>query len=156
MPELAEVLAPEQVRLTVRASSKRQLLAEIADAAAAATKLDARTILEALHERERLGPTGVGAGVALPHARLPGLDRLVALFWRLAQPVAFEALDEAPVDLVFVLLVPPDAETAHLKLLAKIARRLRQPATRNRLREVTETDEAWRTLTAPGDHSEAA
>lgn len=156
MPELVDVLAAEGIRLHVRVSSKRQLLAEIAGAASDATRIDQRTVLAALHERERLGSTGVGEGVALPHARLPGLDRLVALFWQLEVPIAFEAIDDEPVDLVFVLLVPQGAETTHLKTLAKIARRLRESAVRERLRTADDRTEAWRTLTHAGDRSQAA
>jgi PTS system nitrogen regulatory IIA component len=156
MPALVDVLSPEEVRLGARVSSKRQLLSEIAQAAAAATQLDARTVLMALNEREQLGSTGVGQGVALPHARLAGLDGLHALFWLLHDPIDFEALDDAPVDIVFVLLVPDGAETLHLKTLAKVARRLRDPAIRRELRACDEPAAAWRILTKEDDRSAAA
>ncbi len=156
MPALVDVLSPEEVRLGVRVSSKRQLLSEIAQAAAAATRLDAPEVLAALKEREQLGSTGVGRGVALPHARLAGLVDLHALFWVLHDPIAFDALDDAPVDLVFVLLVPAGAETLHLKTLAKVARRLRDEAVRRRLRESDDKAAAWRILTGDDDRFAAA
>ena len=146
MPELVEVLAPEDVRLRVPVTSKRQLIGEIAATAARAFALDQATVLAALTERERLGSTGVGHGVALPHARLGGMERLAGMFWRLEQPVDFEAIDDAPVDLVFVLLVPNDADTIHLKTLAKIARRLREAEVRERVRGQHDPKQVWRTL----------
>jgi PTS system nitrogen regulatory IIA component len=148
MPELVDVLAPADVRLRVDVTSKRHLIGEIATTAARAFALDQPSVVAALTERERLGSTGVGHGVALPHARLPGIERLAGLFWRLADPVDFDAIDDEPVDLVFVLLVPDDADTVHLKTLAKIARRLRDPHTRERLRQFDDPKAAWRLLTA--------
>ncbi len=156
MPELVDVLAPEAVRLRVRVSSKRQLLSEIADAAAVMAGVDRRAVVQALQERERLGSTGVGGGVALPHARLDNLSKLVALFWQLERPVPFDAIDDAAVDLVVVLLVPGSGETEHLKTLAKIARRLRTPAVRARLRKTDSERDAWTLLTAGTDRSAAA
>jgi PTS system nitrogen regulatory IIA component len=156
MPALVDVLDPAAVKLHVRVSSKRQLFNEVAAAAARATGLDTKAVLAALSEREHLGSTGVGEGVAMPHARVHGLDQLVALFWLLEHPIAFDAIDDKPVDLVFVLLVPAGAETVHLKTLAKVARKLRDPATRTRLRDVDEPLAAWRTLTADGNRHEAA
>ncbi len=156
MPALVDVLDPAAVKLHVRVSSKRQLFNEVAAAAARATGLEAKAVLAALSEREHLGSTGVGEGVAMPHARVHGLDQLVALFWLLEQPIAFDAIDDKPVDLVFVLLVPAGAETVHLKTLAKVARKLRDPATRTRLRDADEPQAAWRTLTADGNRHEAA
>lgn len=156
MPALVDVLAPEEVHLRVKVSSKRQLFAEIAHAAAAATRIDGKAVLAALNARERLGSTGVGQGVALPHARLPGLDRLVALFWQLQRPVEYDAIDDGPVDLVFVLLVPEGAEATHLKILARVARRLREPTVRSRLREADEPAAAWRLLTKDEGRTAAA
>ncbi|MFW5833941.1 MAG: PTS sugar transporter subunit IIA [Pseudomonadota bacterium] len=147
MPELVDVLDPADVRLRVSANSKRHLIGEIANTAARAFALDPATVVAALTERERLGSTGVGHGVALPHARLAGMERLAGLFWRLAVPVDFDAIDDEPVDLVFVLLVPDDADTVHLKTLAKIARRLRDPNLRERLRQLDDPKVVWRMLT---------
>ena len=142
--------------MDVRVSSKRQLLSEIAAAAGAAADVAPRQVLAALKEREQLGSTGVGEGVALPHARLEGIDDLHAFFWRLHDPIAFEAIDDQPVDLVFVLLVPAGAETVHLKTLGRIARRLRDGEVRRRMRESHDAAAAWRLLTAEASRSAAA
>jgi len=156
MPALVDVLDPAAVKLHVRVSSKRQLFNEVAGAAARAASLDYKAVLAALSEREHLGSTGVGEGVAMPHARVEGLDQLVALFWLLEQPIAFDAIDDKPVDLVFVLLVPAGAETVHLKTLAKVARKLRDPKLRSQLRSTDDPKVAWRALTANGSRNEAA
>jgi len=156
MPALVDVLDPAAVKLHVRVSSKRQLFNEVAGAAARAASLDYKAVLAALSEREHLGSTGVGEGVAMPHARVEGLDQLVALFWLLDQPIAFDAIDDKPVDLVFVLLVPAGAETVHLKTLAKVARKLRDPKLRSQLRSTDDPKVAWRALTANGSRNEAA
>lgn len=156
MPALADVLAPEDIRLHVTSSSKRHLLGEIATCAARLHGVDQAAVLAALNERERLGSTGVGQGVALPHARLKGLERLTGLFWRLAEPIDYDAIDDAPVDLIFVLLVPQDNDTQHLKALAKIARRLREPSVRERLRRCEDNREAWDTLMGSDGIHEAA
>ena len=156
MPALVDVLDPAAVKLHVRVSSKRQLFNEVAGAAARAAALDPKAVLAALSEREHLGSTGVGEGVAMPHARVEGLDQLFALFWMLERPIDFDAIDDKPVDLIFVLLVPAGAETVHLKTLAKVARKLRDPATRSRLRSADDPKVVWRTLTANGSRHEAA
>ncbi|MFP4127071.1 MAG: PTS sugar transporter subunit IIA [Alphaproteobacteria bacterium] len=156
MPALVDVLDPAAVKLHVRVSSKRQLFNEVAGAAAHAASLDSKAVLAALSEREHLGSTGVGEGVAMPHARIEGLDQLFALFWLLERPIAFDAIDDKPVDLVFVLLVPAGAETEHLKTLAKVARKLRDPGLRSRLRSTDDPKVAWRALTANGSRHEAA
>jgi PTS system nitrogen regulatory IIA component len=156
MPALVDVLDPAAVKLHVRVSSKRQLFNEVAGAAARVASLDSKAVLAALSEREHLGSTGVGEGVAMPHARVEGLDQLFALFWLLDQPIAFDAIDDKPVDLVFVLLVPAGAETVHLKTLAKVARKLRDPGLRSRLRSTDDPKVAWRALTANGSRNEAA
>ncbi len=156
MPALVDVLDPAAVKLHVRVSSKRQLFNEVAGAAARAASLDSKAVLAALSEREHLGSTGVGEGVAMPHARIEGLDQLFALFWLLDRPIAFDAIDDKPVDLVFVLLVPAGAETVHLKTLAKVARKLRDADVRSRLRSTDDPNTAWRTLTANDNRHEAA
>jgi PTS system nitrogen regulatory IIA component len=106
----------------------------LAEKAAALTGLDGRDILEALLQRERVGSTAVGRGIAIPHGRLAGLQRIVSVFARLEQPVDFEAPDEEPVDLIFVLLAPEQAGADHLKALARVSRLLREPQTIERLR----------------------
>jgi PTS system nitrogen regulatory IIA component len=148
MTELADILTPEGVVLDLKScSSKRQVLTELARQAAATLGLDEQRLLEALLERERLGTTGIGHGIAIPHARLSELDRLVGVFARLDQPVDFEALDDQPSDLVFLLLAPDTADAESLKALARIARLLRDPAIQRQLREERDRDSAYRLLT---------
>ena len=123
--EFSELLSPECVHADLKASSKKQVLQQLAGLAAEVSGENEREIFDALLERERLGTTGVGLGIAIPHAKLPGLKRLSALFARLDHPVDFEAVDEDPVDLVFLLLAPDSAGADHLKALARITRMLR-------------------------------
>lgn len=127
MVEIDNFLDPQRVILGMRCASKRQLFQDLAAAAAKATGGDAVAILAALMQREKLGTTGIGEGIAIPHARARNLDHLIGFFVRLAAPVDYDALDDAPVDLVFLLLAPEDASTAQLKALARIARLLRDP-----------------------------
>jgi PTS system nitrogen regulatory IIA component len=108
-----------------RASNKKQLLQDLASRAATLLNLDAQMICNALQAREELGSTGLGNGFALPHARIEGLDRLFGMFTRLNRPVHFDAIDGKPVDLVFLLLIPPAAGSEHLAALASISRYLR-------------------------------
>ena len=123
--EFSELLRPECVLADLKASSKKQVLQQLAGLAAEISGEDEREIFDALLERERLGTTGVGHGIAIPHAKLPGLKHLSALFARLEHPVDFEAVDEDPVDLVFLLLAPESAGADHLKALARVSRVLR-------------------------------
>ncbi|MCS6878379.1 MAG: PTS IIA-like nitrogen regulatory protein PtsN [Geminicoccaceae bacterium] len=127
MSDLSALLAPDRVLLGLRATSKRQVLQSLAQAAARVTGVDASAILDALVQRERLGTTGLGGGIAIPHARIAELAAPTAFFARLAKPVDFEAVDDQPVDIVFLLLVPEDTGADHLKVLARIARLLRDP-----------------------------
>ncbi|RMF66640.1 MAG: transcriptional regulator [Alphaproteobacteria bacterium] len=115
----------DKILPALRGRSKRQLLEELARAAAQETGIEAGVILDALMERERLGTTGVGQGVALPHARIAGLDRLHAFFGRAVEPVPFDAIDDKPVDLFILLLAPAQANAEHLRALAQAARLLR-------------------------------
>lgn len=115
-------------------TSKKRLFQEIAEQARAIYGVDVAQTLDALQERESLGPTGVGHGVALPHARLHGLDRVVGLFLRLEKPLDFDAVDRQPVDLIFALLAPKSAGVDHLKALALVSRTLRDQDLRNKLR----------------------
>jgi nitrogen PTS system EIIA component len=134
MIDLSDLLRPDAVLPTLKAAIKRQVLQALAERAAAITGRDDKTILELLTQREKLGSTGVGGGVAIPHARVPGIDHIVGMFARLAQPVDFESLDEQPVDLVCLMLAPESAGADHLKALARIARLLRDPLVVARLR----------------------
>lgn len=115
--------------------SKRQVLSVIADVAARTWGLDQAGVLDALLEREAAGSTGVGHGVAVPHARIEGLTQMHALFVRLETPIAYEAVDGAKVDLLFALLAPPDAGTEHLRALARVSRLMRQAELRAQLRQ---------------------
>jgi PTS system nitrogen regulatory IIA component len=134
MVEIDEFLSPDRMLLGLRSPSKRQLFQDLAGRAAAVTGLQASTILAALNQREKLGTTGIGDGIAIPHARVADLPKLMGFFARLVAPVEYDALDDAPVDLVFLLLAPEEASTAQLKALAKIARLLRDPEICGRLR----------------------
>ncbi|OYX82335.1 MAG: PTS IIA-like nitrogen-regulatory protein PtsN [Azorhizobium sp. 35-67-5] len=131
---LADLVARDAVFPSLRASSKKQALQELAQHAAALIGRDQREIFETLLQRERLGSTGVGNGIAIPHGKLPRLDKLFGAFARLEKPIDFEALDGEPVDLVFLLLAPEAAGADHLKALARVARMLRDPTIADKLR----------------------
>src|SRR5271154_5503829 len=138
--EIVDLLAPEAVLPTFRAQGKKQLLQEMAAHAAQLTGLPERRIFETLHERERLGSTGMGQGIAIPHGRLAGLGRITGLFARLETPVAYEAVDDQPVDLVFLLLAPEAAGADHLKALARVSRLLRNQSACEKLRAATRSE----------------
>lgn len=123
--ELSRILKPEAVKVFGTLSSKKRLFQDLGEIAAAAYGLRASEVVEALQERENLGPTGVGHGVALPHARLSGLDHVVGAFLRLEKPLDFDAVDRQPVDLVFALFAPQESGVDHLKALALVSRTLR-------------------------------
>jgi PTS system nitrogen regulatory IIA component len=125
MTDLSDLLVPEAVLAGVTAGNKKALFQQLGAAAARAYDLDAKLVAERLSERERLGSTGFGGGIAIPHGKLDGLNHVVAIFARLDQPVDFAAVDDLPVDLVFMLLSPVGAGADHLKALASVSRRLR-------------------------------
>ena len=125
MPDLSDLLRPEAVLFGLVAASKKALFAQAAAALARQTGLSADAIADALAEREKLGSTGFGGGVAIPHARVEGAATVTAVFARLAQPLAFAAVDGEPVDLAWVQLSSPQAGADHLKALARVSRRLR-------------------------------
>ncbi|WP_308916213.1 PTS sugar transporter subunit IIA [Jannaschia sp. LMIT008] len=131
---LNDILAPRAVRHLPKISSKKRLFCELADVAADVHGLDRASAFEALQDRESLGPTGVGDGVALPHARLSGLDRVRGVFFRLDAPLDFDAVDRRPVDVIFALFAPEGAGVAHLKALALVSRTLRDGALLAKLR----------------------
>ena len=147
MVEIDEFLSPERIALGLRSGSKRQLFQDLASTAAAATSLDPAAILAALNQREKLGTTGIGEGIAIPHARVQGLPKLTGFFARLAAPIDYDALDNSPIDLVFLLLAPEEASTAQLKALARIARLLRDPQTCTRLRREADPLQVFALLT---------
>jgi PTS system nitrogen regulatory IIA component len=138
--DINEWLDPGCVAHRLGADSKRQALAVIADLAGPAFAMPASDVLDALLAREAHGSTGVGAGVGLPHARLKGLSRMRAVFLRLEQPVAFDAVDDRPVDLLFALFAPEDANTEHLRALARVSRLLRSADMRRQLRQARTPD----------------
>ena len=132
--KLSEILRPECVKLLSGATSKKRLFQDIAELAENVYGIAQTTVLDALLERETLGPTGVGQGVALPHARLDEVDRVCGLFFRLERPLEFESVDRQPVDIVFTLFAPEKSGVEHLKALALVSRTLRDQATRAKLR----------------------
>jgi PTS system nitrogen regulatory IIA component len=144
---LLEFLSPEAVAPALRVNGKKQALLELSAQAARLTGLDERTIFEALLQRERLGSTGIGDGIAIPHGKLPRLDRLFGFVARLERPIDFEALDGQPVDLLFLLLAPEGAGADHLKALARIARVLRSPGVVERVRMTRDADALYSVLT---------
>ncbi len=152
---LSEFLSPDAVVLNLHASCKREALSLLADKAASLTGRPAGAIRQALMEREQLGSTGVGRGVAIPHGKIEGLGEMIGLLAKLEHPVEFEAVDDQPVDLVFVLLAPVDATAAHLKALAKVSRLLRDERVREALRGAG-TPEALFAIAAETAHSNAA
>ncbi len=134
MTDLSDLLRPEGVVAGLAVTSKKGLFGQLGALASELGGHDPRLVAERLADRERLGSTGFGGGVAIPHARLPGLASPTALFARLAQPIAFDAVDDLPVDLVFALFSPEQAGSEHLKALARVSRRLRDQAFLAKLR----------------------
>jgi PTS system nitrogen regulatory IIA component len=145
--EIADLITPQSVVARLRATSKKQVLQELAKRAAETTGLRERAIFDVLLERERLGTTGVGDGIAIPHGKLPELRRLHGLFARLETPVDFDAVDDQPVDLIFLLLAPETAGADHLKALARVSRLLRDRAVCEKLRGADTPDAIYALLT---------
>lgn len=152
---IGDLLESRAIAPRAGGGGKRQVLATVAEMAARNFGLKSEDVLDALLEREAAGSTGVGHGVAVPHARLPGLTRMRAVFMRLEQPTPFESVDEQPVDLVFALFAPADADTEHLRTLARVSRLLRQGDLRQQLRQAR-TAEAIHALLARDTQSSAA
>ena len=152
--EIAELISPAAVVARVRVGSKKQLLQELAKRAAELSGLGERQIFDVLLERERLGSTGVGNGIAIPHGRLAGLHRLHGLFVRVDPAVDFDAVDQQPVDLVFLLLAPEAAGADHLKALARVSRLLRDRHVCEKLRGAESRDALYALLTeVPTSHA---
>lgn len=145
--DIADLLDPRAVIPSLRAGNKKQLLQEISRRAAEIAGESERAIFDVLLERERLGTTGVGSGIAIPHGKLPGLKRLYGLFARLETPIDFEAIDEQPVDLVFLLLAPGSAGADHLKALARVSRLLRDRTICEKLRGSDKAEALYALLT---------
>jgi PTS system nitrogen regulatory IIA component len=145
--EIADLLTgPDAVLACVKASGKKALLAELAGKAASLFKLDERRLFDRLLERERLGSTGIGGGIAIPHGRMSTLDRPVGVFARLGHPVDFDSIDERPVDTVFLLLAPEGAGADHLKALARVSRLLRDRNLVEKLRATESADALYALL----------
>ena len=153
--DVVDLLKTKCIVANLKVSSKKQALQELAKRAARLTGQPERTIFDVLVERERLGTTGVGHGIAIPHGKLAELDRLYALFARLDAPIDFNAIDEQPVDLICVLLAPETAGADHLKALARVSRLLRDQATCEKLRGA-ESAEAIHALICESATSHAA
>jgi PTS system nitrogen regulatory IIA component len=144
---MIDLLTPKSIIPNLRANSKKQALQELARRAAELTGQHERAVFDVLLERERLGTTGVGHGIAIPHGKLPSLDRVQGLFARLERPIDFDAIDEQPVDLIFVLLAPEQAGADHLKALARVSRMLRDSQTCEKLRGADNADAIFALLT---------
>jgi nitrogen PTS system EIIA component len=154
--DISEILAPQAVFEGLKASNKKKLITEIAAHAAAVANLNVNTVFETLWEREKLSSTGVGHGIAIPHARLGKLERIVGVFAHLDEAVDFESIDEAPVDLVFALLTPADAGADHLKALARVSRLMRNATFCEKLRAANDRAELYALLTEPTAGVQAA
>ena len=147
--DIAELISSEEIVPSLRVGSKKQALQELSKRAAELTGQPERAIFEVLIQRERLGTTGVGQGIAIPHGKLPELDRLYALFARLESPVDFDAIDEQPVDLICLLLAPETAGADHLKALAQVSRLLRNKAICEKIRGSDGPDAIYALLSEP-------
>lgn len=154
--ELADILSQQSIIACAKVASKRQLLQLLADRASELTGLDSQVIFETLQNREQLGSTGLGNGIAIPHGKIKGLSGVVALFVRLAQPIDFDAVDDQPVDLVVMLLAPEGSGADHLKALSRVARLLRADGIVDRLRATKDETKLRDILTAPVEATHAA
>jgi nitrogen PTS system EIIA component len=154
--EIADLLSPDAVISHLKAAGKKQVLQEMAHKAAGLTRLPERRIFETLSEREKLGSTGMGQGIAIPHGRVPGIEKMTGLFAQLDQPVDFDAMDDQPVDLVFLLLAPEGAGADHLKALARVSRLLRNQSVCEKLRAASQAAALYALLTEPSATSSQA
>lgn len=132
--DLSDLIKQDAIVPALKANSKKQVIQELAERAGTLLNLPGRDIFDHLLQRERLGSTGIGQGVAIPHAKLARIDGLFGMFARLDKPIDFDAIDDEPVDLVFLLLAPESAGADHLKALARIARLMREPGIAQKLR----------------------
>ena len=148
MTDFSDLLSPDTVLANLSVPTKKALFQALGAAAADRHGLDPRAVAERLADREKLGSTGFGGGIAIPHAKIAGLDGIVGVVARLAQPIDVDAVDDMPVDLVFMLLSPPDAGAEHLKTLARVSRALRNPDFVAKLRGAGSRDALYALLTA--------
>ena len=147
--ELSELISPESIVATLKVGSKKQALQELSQIAENITGVSSRDVFGIVLQRERLGSTGVGQGIAIPHGKLEGLDKIFAIFARLETPINFEAMDDKPVDLIFMLLAPESAGADHLKAFARISRTLRDASVTKKLRDSDTIDAIYSILTSP-------
>lgn len=153
--EITDLISPNTVFADIKATSKKQALQELARRAAAATGCAEREVLDVLLERERLGTTGIGQGIAIPHGKLPKLDNVHGFFAKLDSGINFDAMDDLPVDLIFLLLAPETAGADHLKALARVSRTLRDKGRCEKLRGSEDADALYAVLTEEGAQSAA-
>ncbi len=153
---LTDLVAPNAIVPALKVNGKKQAIQELSARAARLTGQNERLIFETLMQREKLGSTGVGNGIAIPHGKLPKLERLVGLFARLDRPIDFESLDGQPVDLIFLLLAPEAAGADHLKALARVSRLLRNQSVCEKLRAAADSSALYSLLTEPTAASQAA
>jgi PTS system nitrogen regulatory IIA component len=146
---ITDLVAPEAILPALKVNSKKQALQELAARAASLTGQNERAVFEVLLQREKLGTTAVGYGVAIPHGKLPKLEKIFGLFARLERAIDFEAMDGQPVDLIFLLLAPEGAGADHLKALARVSRLLRNQAVCEKLRAAPHASTLYALLTEP-------
>jgi len=151
--EIEDLLTAGNVLGDFKASSKKQTIQTLSRKLAESVSLDPRLVFDSLLERERLGSTGVGKGVAIPHARVDGLTGISGLFARLCTPIDFDSVDDKPVDIVFMLLAPTDAGADHLKALARVSRLLRDENTLTKLRATTDASALYAMLAQPSSNA---
>ena len=144
--DLSDLVSPDAIMPSLKVQSKKQAIQALAEKAAQLTGVPEREVFDTLLQRERLGSTGVGHGIAIPHGKLVAFDRIVGVFARLETPIEFESLDNEPVDLIFLLLASEGAGADHLKALARIARILREPGMREQLRDATDKESVYSLL----------
>jgi nitrogen PTS system EIIA component len=154
--QIADLLSPEGVVLSLKSKDKKHLLQFLADRASPLVQAQGARILETLIERERLGTTGVGQGIAIPHGRLHDIKKITGIFARLETPIEYEAVDNQPVDLVFMLMAPEGAGADHLKALARVSRLLRNQTVCEKLRKATTAEALYAILTEPPAASSVA
>ena len=148
MDDFSDIMAPGGAVAALAVPNKKALFQQLAAVASQASGLDAKLIVARLTERERLGSTGFGGGIAIPHGKIDGLANVVGVFARLATPIDYQAIDDLPVDLVFLLLSPPDAGVEHLKALSRVSRRLRDRGFVAKLRGAGSPDALYALFTA--------
>ena len=147
--QISDLLSPEGVLPSLKVKDKKHLLQQLADRAAQLTRVPQARILETLVERERLGTTGVGQGIAIPHGRLAEIRKITGIFAKLETPIEYDAVDNQPVELVFMLLAPEGAGADHLKALARVSRLLRNQSACEKLRKATTGEALYAILTEP-------